>query len=286
MTWPLRGRPIVSRPVPPISTCSFSMVIRVARPRWPSPASIRPRSRPPFGARGFELAPDARSNYVTTRLTLPAVFASAHLLDIPSLRQPGTRQGDAHVLREATESGVVLSTLGAAGYERIAVASGYGEIGPRRVDRLIVPPQIGEFEASLLRSTMVGRIVDFLAPNAAASEKHERVEATFQEAALLAREPHDRPRFVFVHVPGPHGPWVVDASRELLAGHVIAVCKLRRSHQGPGDPAPALLRVLHVHRQPNRRHRRHHPGGIAERRRSSCCSPITARTSRSTPTTH
>jgi hypothetical protein len=169
-------------------------------------------------SRGFELASDARSNYVTTRLTLPAVFASAHLLDIPSLRRPGTRQGDAHVLREATESGVVLSALGAAGYERIAVASGYGEIGPRRVDRLIVPPQIGEFEASLLRSTMVGSIVDFLAPNAAASEKHERVEGTFEEAALLAKEPHDRPRFVFLHVPGPHGPWVVDAAGNYWPG--------------------------------------------------------------------
>jgi hypothetical protein len=162
--------------------------------------------------RGFEIASDARSNYVTTRLTLPAVFASAHLRDIPSLRQPGTRQSDAHVLREATESGVVLSTLGAAGYERIAIASGYGEIGPRRVDRLIVPPQIGEFEASLLRSTMVGSIVDFVVPNAAASEKHQRIESTFDAAAGLAGEPHKRPRFVFVHVPGPHSPWVVDAS--------------------------------------------------------------------------
>ena len=138
--------------------------------------------------------------------------------DSPSLGQPGTRQRDAHVLREATESGVVLSTLGAAGYERIAVASGYGEIGPLRVDRLINPPQVGEFEASLLRSTMVGSIVDFLAPAAAASQKHERVEATFAEAALLAQEPHDRPRFVFVHVPGPHGPWVVDSAGNAFPG--------------------------------------------------------------------
>jgi len=162
--------------------------------------------------RGFDVALDSRSNYVSTRVTLPSVFASAHLPDIPSLRQPGTRQRDAHVLREATESGVALSALGAAGYERIAVASGYGEIGPLRVDRLIVPPQVGEFEASLLRTTMIGRIVDFLAPDAAASQKRERVEATFAEAVLLAQESHDRPRFVFVHVPAPHGPWVVDSA--------------------------------------------------------------------------
>ena len=169
-------------------------------------------------ARGFDVARDARSNYVTTRLTVPAVFEAAHLPDAPSLRQPGTRQQDAHVLREATESGVVLSSLGAAGYERIAVASGYGEIGPLRVDRLIVPPQVGEFEASLLRSTMVGTIVDFLAPDAAASEKRERIETTFEDAALVANEPHDRPRFVFVHVPGPHGPWVMDAAGNAFPG--------------------------------------------------------------------
>jgi Sulfatase len=168
--------------------------------------------------RGFDVARDARSNYVSTRVTLPSVFSAAHLPDITSLREPGTRQRDAHVLREATESGVVLRTLGAAGYERIAVASGYGEIGPLRVDRLIAPPQVGEFEASLLRSTMVGSIVDFLAPDAAASQKHERVVATFQEAVTLARERHERPRFVFVHVPAPHGPWVVDAAGNAFPG--------------------------------------------------------------------
>jgi hypothetical protein len=168
--------------------------------------------------RGFDVAPDSRANYITTRLTLPSAFAAAQLPDMPSLRQPGTRQQDAHLLRDATESGVVLSVLGAAGYERIAIASGYGEIGPRRVDRLIIPPQVEEFEQSLLRSTMVGSIVDFLAPDSAASQKHERIEATFQDAALVAEEPHDRPRFVFVHVPGPHGPWVVDAAGNPFIG--------------------------------------------------------------------
>lgn len=74
--------------------------------------------------RGFDVALDSRSNYITTRLTLPSVFASAHLPDVPTLSQPGSRQRDAHVLREATESSVVLSALGAAGYERIAIASG------------------------------------------------------------------------------------------------------------------------------------------------------------------
>jgi hypothetical protein len=168
--------------------------------------------------RGFDVASDSRSNYVTTRLTLPSVFAAAQLPDMPSLRQPGTRQHDAHGLRDATESGVVLSALGAAGYERIAIASGYGEIGPRRVDRLIIPPQVEEFEQSLLRSTIVGSIVDFLAPDAAASQKHERIEATLDDAARVAEEPHDRPRFVFVHVPGPHAPWVVDAAGNPFPG--------------------------------------------------------------------
>ena len=168
--------------------------------------------------RGFDVALDSRSNYITTRLTLPSVFASAHLPDVPALSQPGSRQRDAHVLREATESSVVLSALGAAGYERIAIASGYGEIGPRRVDRLIVPPQVDEFEASLLRSTMVGSVVDFLFPDAAASLKHARIEETFEGVARLAQEPHDRPRFVFVHVPGPHSPWVVDSAGNRFPG--------------------------------------------------------------------
>jgi hypothetical protein len=163
-------------------------------------------------ARGFDVAADSRANYLSTRLTVPSVFAAAQLPDLPGVNRPGTRQEDARALRDATEHGVVLRLLGTAGYERIAVSSGFGEIGPRRVDRLISPPQVDEFEAAVLRSTAAGRFIDALSPGVAALQKRDRLDATFEAASALAAEAHDRPRFVLVHVPGPHGPWVVDAA--------------------------------------------------------------------------
>ena len=167
--------------------------------------------------RGFDVAADSRSNYLITRLTLPSVFAASHLADVPGLH-PSTIAKDATALRQLTEDGIALRLLGDAGYERIGVASGYSDLGPNRLDRQIVPPQIEEFEAAVLRTIGAGEILDVIAPDLGPSQKRQRVDDTFAALRAIATEPHERPRFVFVHVPAPHGPWVSTADGAPVAG--------------------------------------------------------------------
>ncbi len=166
-------------------------------------------------ARGFDVALNPRANYQITRLTLPSMFAARHLPDIPGLRA-GTREEDARILRRITDGGVVLSALGSAGYERIAVSSGYGEIGPIRVDRLLISPQLNEMEAALLRSTGSGDLLDLLEARGTSGQAYRQVLYAMRTTAGLAAEPHERPRMVFVHVPAPHWPWVTDAEGRIL----------------------------------------------------------------------
>jgi hypothetical protein len=168
-------------------------------------------------SRGFDVARHSRSNYITTRVALPSLFWGRHLIDMSGL-EPSSREHDARLLRIATDSGAALEELRLAGYERIAVVSGFSELGPIRVDRLIAPPQLNEMEWAILRSTGAGHILDAISPNYSAAQIRDRVLATFDEAAKLAEEPHDRKRFAFIHVPAPHSPWVTDAKGNLIFG--------------------------------------------------------------------
>lgn len=168
-------------------------------------------------SRGFDVAANSRSNYLITRLTLPSVFTGKHLPDLPSLR-PSTAAHDANALRLVTDGGAALQFLGEAGYERIGVASGYSHIGPNRLDRQVIPPEVEEFELAVLHTTGVGELLDVVAPDLSSSQKRDRVSETFAAWTSLAAEPHDRPRFVFVHVPAPHQPWVSDAQGNPILG--------------------------------------------------------------------
>ncbi len=190
------------------------------------PGAVAAASEPSFDAeafpdalrqRGFDVAANSRSNYLITRLTLPAVFMHQHLPDVPDLR-PSTAAQDANALRELTDGGAALTFLGEAGYERIAVASGYSHIGPNRVDRRVIPPQVEEFELALLHTDGVGELLDIITPDLSSSQKRDRIADTFAAWTSIAGETHDRPRFVFVHVPAPHQPWVSDADGKPVLG--------------------------------------------------------------------
>lgn len=171
-----------------------------------------------LAARGFEMAPDARGNYLVTRLTLPSLFSGRYIHDIERLTEFGTREDDSRNLRLATDGGRVLSELGSRGYERIALNSGFSELGPIRVDRMLVPPQLNEMEGAIFQSTGAGNLIDTIAPDYLANQVRSRILDSFNAAAAIAEEPRSRPRFVFIHIPAPHAPWVVDASGVLVVG--------------------------------------------------------------------
>jgi len=158
-------------------------------------------------ARGFDVADRSRSNYLTTRLSLPSMLDAGYL-DTQSQLVPATHAEDARALRVATDRSRVLARLRGDGFETVAIASGFSEIGPYRVDRLIAPPQINELEWAILDGTTAGGLLSRMAPTYVADDVRARVVTTLDAAAGVAREPHDRPRFVLTHVPAPHAPWV------------------------------------------------------------------------------
>ena len=162
--------------------------------------------------RGFDVERHARSNYLTTRLSVPTMLANEHIDDSAQLDPPyGNQAADARRLREFGDNGVILSTLRRAGYETITIASPSAHLGLRRVDRVIDPSPPNEFDRVLLTGTAIGPTLDGLAPDLFAAIARGQVLSAFGSAEAVAAEAHDRPRFVWVHVLAPHPPLVFHA---------------------------------------------------------------------------
>jgi hypothetical protein len=172
-----------------------------------------------LAARGFDVERHARSNYLTTRLTVPTMLADQHVEAAPELDPPfGNQAADARRLREFGDGGIVLRALREAGYETVTVPSPAAHLGLRRVDRVIDPPGASEFELVLLRTTWVGAALDRFAPDFFASGARAQVLANYASAEAVAAEEHSRPRFVWVHILAPHEPLAFRADGSPVVG--------------------------------------------------------------------
>jgi Sulfatase len=164
--------------------------------------------------RGFSVPTHSRTNYAVTTQVLTSMFNMEPLQDIPSLAtvltRTSTRPPEA-LMREALDDSPVLARLRAQGYELTATASSFAGPTIRTVDRWIDTGQLNEFEVTFLRRTILRPLLNAFAPDLVSSQYRQRTPDTLAAVADLAAQPSDRPRFVFLHVPSPHPPWVVNA---------------------------------------------------------------------------
>ncbi len=162
--------------------------------------------------RGFDLSTGSRSNYLLTAASLASMLNMRHLEGEALLA--ALPDGDVRHVREVRRlinDSEVLRQLRGRGYETIAMASGFEEVALRGADRFIDPGQINEVELLSMRSTALGGVVSTIAPQFFANQQRARIDALFRETEMVGAEAHDRPRFVFTHIPSPHAPIVFTA---------------------------------------------------------------------------
>ena len=163
-------------------------------------------------ARGFDVIRDSHSNYLLTPLTLTSMFWMRHIVDIPALDPPfGPTARDWWRLKLALNDAPAIADLRAHGYEVISVDGGYAHAHLDRVDRFIGQPTPPELELAVINNTRLRKLFSTFAPSALPELARTRIGDAFAAADALATEPHDRQRFVFVHVAAPHPPWVFNA---------------------------------------------------------------------------
>lgn len=162
--------------------------------------------------RGFTVAPASRSNYLLTAMSLPSMLNMAHMGDLVD-RGIATASPNGYTtqIRALSTNPRVFGVFRDLGYEVVAVASGFEEVALRGADRFVDTGQVNELETRTLGNTLIAPAIQLLDADWFAEQQRSRVVSVFEAAASISREPHDRPRFVIVHVPSPHAPIVFAA---------------------------------------------------------------------------
>jgi hypothetical protein len=169
-------------------------------------------------ARQFDVQRHSRTNYLVTRLVLASMLNGRHINDMAGLKPQRLGSIDARLLSQRIDDAALLTVLHEYGYEQLVVASGWSHLGPRRVDRLVEPPHLNEFEVVLLRVSGIGNLVAAVTPDVYSDQRRARLDETLRAGASLSAERHDRPRFVLIHVPSPHPPAVFSSDGRPVNG--------------------------------------------------------------------
>jgi hypothetical protein len=152
--------------------------------------------------RGFDVIPDAKSNYDATYLSVASMLNMNYL---DALSPAMGSSGALAPLHELISTNVVMRTFRTAGYRTILLGGGYSatqEITAADECRC-TPPSYGEFEAAVVSYTPFGRIgfAGFeLNPH------RERILDIFE--SLDHFQAPSQPVYVFAHVLSPHPPMV------------------------------------------------------------------------------
>ena len=163
---------------------------------------------------GFHVQRNSHSNYLLTPMTLASMFDMRHLPTDPTFLEIGDEVGPGRGFRRVLDGSRALEDLHRHDYELVWVDGGFNHVETRRVDRWIDPGTIDGIEVQFLASSFFGRIVSTVAPDFPSGLHRDRLLATLADIPRLIDEPHEKPRFLFVHVPAPHSPWVFGPNGE------------------------------------------------------------------------
>jgi hypothetical protein len=168
--------------------------------------------------RDFDVATGSYSNYVFTALTLASMFQMRYVDEIANVMPAiGSSGADHDLLRHAAITGEAWATLRDAGYDIVVGPPGWEHVSLTDVsDQVVNDGHITQLERSLLEQTWVLDVLTLVAPNAITGSMRARLTGAFDALEDFAGEHRIAPTFLFMHVPAPHPPLLLDASGGLL----------------------------------------------------------------------
>lgn len=158
--------------------------------------------------RGFEVADSSRSNYMYTAMSFTSVLHMQYVQEIPGTVGTGTPYGAS--LRTLINHNPVWDRLRSRGYQIAASQAPWETVGMRDAD-LFCGDEINDFELYLLRTTLVGLVVNAINPSFKGDQHRGVINQAFDCLRLISA-PTASPKFVFIHVGGPHLPVVFTRS--------------------------------------------------------------------------
>lgn len=183
--------------------------------------------------RGFYIAPDARSNYCQTELSLTS---SLNMDFLPNVVPGFTPEGkDRAVLDDLMDRSRLSRTLRDYGYAYIGITSGFPGVHPLSADLILKGPGGSSlFQSALLARTPFDNTT--FGASSAFDRRREDLKAAIENFGHLGAA-SIRPRFVFTHVLAPHPPFVFGPNGEAIRPHhMYAIVDGSHFMQNGGTP--------------------------------------------------
>ncbi len=164
-------------------------------------------------ALGFAIPTKARSPYAQTMLSLAAIL---NLSTVDAVAEAvGSGAQSRHPLAYLVKNNALMQLARRAGYRVLDVGSEFGATEGLGAEARSSPQGLSELQNVALRMTPLAAL-----PLQRWSVDGHRANILRQFEALrrIARDPDERPRFVFAHILAPHPPFVFehDGARRLL----------------------------------------------------------------------
>lgn len=167
--------------------------------------------------KGFYIASESRSNYVTTFLSLASSLNMEYVNYLTDM--VGIESKDRTVPYQMIKDNKVMNFLKLKGYKFIHFSSGWGATDYNKyADLNIQCSRVNEFLMVLIQTTMLSPFENYLIGD----DARVRVLYTFSKLAETHRI--KGPKFVFAHINSPHPPYLFGAN-----GEPIPEAKLKMS---------------------------------------------------------
>ncbi|PKN94479.1 MAG: hypothetical protein CVU44_05175 [Chloroflexi bacterium HGW-Chloroflexi-6] len=193
-------------------------------------------------SKGFYIAEQARSNYFQTPISLASSLNMSYLDFAPELA--GKKTFNRLPLYELLNNNHSLNLLHKTGYTSITTETGYNFTEISSSDYAFSPfhNNLNDFESFYVSTSALSVFIETsnpiseaifsLMPPAGYRAYGERMVFSLQKLEDIAQMTDKSPKFVFIHVAGPHPPFVFDSK-----GNPIAIDKPFLSGDGIGFAA-------------------------------------------------
>jgi len=154
--------------------------------------------------KGFYVAPDSRSNYASTFLSLAATLNMEYITYLENILEKGSK--DRSIPYSMTSDNEVMKYVKNKGYKTVYFGNGFG--ATKKNDQADYnfkhSGNMGEFTTNFLHTTALSPIVSRFA----GKEYRKTILYTFENLPKL--DTIQDPKFVFAHIVSPHPPYVFD----------------------------------------------------------------------------